>query len=313
MKRVLVTGATGFVGRHCLSALLERGYEVHAVTSQTPTVQTGDVRWRQADLLDPLIVGELTRDVRATHLLHCAWYAEPGSYWTSLENVRWVQASLELFQGFSRHGGQRVLVAGSCAEYDWAYGYCSESVTPCSPRTLYGVSKHALHLLLDAFATQVGLDVAWGRLFFLFGPHESPQRLVASVIQALLRGEPALCSHGGQIRDFLCVTEAAQALVAVLDSDVGGAVNIGSGCPVSVRDVVTTIARIVDRENLVRFGALPTPAEEPPLLVADVRRLHSLVGWQPRCGLEDALRTTIDWWTAHSGAIHSPISGELVR
>ena len=205
MKRILVTGARGFIGRHCLPLLVARGYEVHAVSSQRITANASDVYWYQADLLDPSQVLALVTKVRAGHLLHLAWYTVPGKYWTSPKNLRWVQASVSLLQEFVAHGGQRVVMAGSCAEYDWRYGYCSEAVTPLAPRTLYGTCKHSLQLVLSAFAKQTGLSAAWGRIFFLFGPYEHPDRLVAFVIRSLLKGEAARCSHGNQIRDFLYV------------------------------------------------------------------------------------------------------------
>ena len=126
MKKVLLTGASGFVGRHCLPALVARGYEVHAVSSSAtaPADTPPGVRWHQADLLDGAQVSALLAQVRPRHLLHSAWYAVPGKYWTAPENFRWVRASLHLLQTFAAHGGRRVVVVGSSAEYDWHYGYC---------------------------------------------------------------------------------------------------------------------------------------------------------------------------------------------
>src|SRR5262245_28337598 len=126
MKRVLLTGATGFIGRHCLPALLAGGYEVHTVSSRAAVGHPQGVYAHQADLLDSVQVAALFSSIRPSHLLHFAWYAQPGAYWTSLENVRWVQSSLDLLWSFVAYGGQRVVMAGSCAEYDWRYGYCTE-------------------------------------------------------------------------------------------------------------------------------------------------------------------------------------------
>src|SRR5436190_5168313 len=147
-------------------------------------------------------------------MLQLDWYAVPGRYWTSTENIRWVHASLELLQLFREHGGERVVMAGTCAEYSWAGGYCSESATELAPASLYGTCKHALRLIVEAYAEQTNLSVAWARLFFLYGPFEDSTRLVASVIRSLLKGQPALCSSGNQQRDFLYVEDAAKALVA---------------------------------------------------------------------------------------------------
>lgn len=298
MKRVLLTGAGGFVGRHCLHALLAQGYQVGAVASRkhAPPPALPGVHWYSADLLDREQISALLAEARPTHLLHCAWYAVPGKYWTAPENFRWVEAGLHLLEAFADQGGQRVLGVGSCAEYDWRDGHCSELATPLNPATTYGVCKHAFQLLLSAFSKHARLSAAWGRLFFLYGPHEPWERLVASAIRSILLEEPARFTHGQQIRDFLYVQDAADALVALLDSDVLGPVNIASGAPVAVKEVVQQIADQLGRPDLVRLGALPAPENEPLLLLADVARLRDEVGWSPRYELASGLAETINWW-----------------
>ena len=298
MKRVLLTGASGFVGRHCLRAFLAQDNEVHALASPqhaSPAALEG-VHWYEADLLDKGETSALLAEIRPTHLLHCAWYAVTGKYWTAPENFRWVEAGLHLLEAFADQGGQRVVGVGSCAEYDWRDGHCSELGTPLNPATTYGACKHAFQLLLTAFSRQAKLSAAWGRLFFLYGPHEPPERLVASAIRSIMLEEPARCSHGQQIRDFLYVQDAADALVALLNSDMVGPVNIASGVPVAVHEVVQKIANQLERPNLVRLGALPISENDPPLLVADVARLRNEVGWSPRHDLASGLAETIKWW-----------------
>lgn len=297
MKRVLLTGATGFVGRQAVPALLRAGYEVHAVSSGVAPAEWPDVRWHRADLLSAGRIAGLVAEVRPTHLLHLAWYAVPGEYWASPENFRWVQASLDLFQSFASAGGERVVAAGTCAEYQWGVGgVCSEAVTPLKPATVYGKCKHAAQVMLDALAGLAGLSAAWGRVFFLYGPHERPERLVASVICSLLRGEVTRCSHGEQVRDFLHVEDAAEAFVALLETDVAGPVNLASGDPVRLKDVVGRIAERLGRTELLRFGAIPAPPDEPAALIADVARLKNEVGWSPSYDLCRGLENTVAWW-----------------
>lgn len=296
MKKVLVTGANGFIGRNSLPLLHACGYEIHATNTKLLLKNYPYVKWHQIDLLDSRQVFELMGKVRPTHLLHFAWSTKPGEYWNSTENFQWVKTGLDLMQAFASNGGQRVVMAGTCSEYNWHYGYCSEHLTPLEPASLYGTCKHALQKMLNAFSLEACLSAAWGRIFFLYGPHEHPSRLVASVVGSLLKKRPALCSHGRQLRDFLYVQDVADAFVSLLESDVFGPVNIASGQPVSIRDVVCQIAGKLNAEQWVRLDAIPTPADEPCLVVADVNRLTHEVDWQPKYDLSRGLECTIKWW-----------------
>lgn len=296
MKRVLVSGASGFIGRESIVKLLERGYEVHALYRRDPPDHP-QVRWYRADLADGSMVRDVIGRVAPTHLLHLAWYAVPGLYWTSSENLQSVANSLQLIRAFAEGGGRRCVVAGTCAEYAWRGhdGVCREDVTPLAPEALYGSCKNALREMLDAYAPLFGLSHAWGRIFSLYGPYEQSSRLVPSAVTSLLNGQVARFGDGNLVRDYLHVGDVAAAFVAVLDSDLEGAINIGSGRGVRIADILTEIGGIIGRRELLNIGARPIQEREPAFLVADVARLHGL-GWEPHFSLESGLRQTVDWW-----------------
>lgn len=296
-RRVLVTGGGGFIGRHALPELVARGWDVHAAgRSALPADAAGGVSFHPCDLLAEGEAARVVAELRPTHLLHLAWNAVPGKFWTAVDNLDWLAASLRLHRAFAACGGRRAVLAGTCAEYDWSHAELSETTTPLAPHTLYGKAKNALRQLTEDSAEPLGIDVAWGRIFFLYGPQEAAGRLVPDVVTSLLKGEPALCSHGRQERDFMHVADVAGAFVALLESGYNGPVNIASGTALPLSTVIDSIARIVGRPDLVRLGARTAPAGDPPRLAADVAVLRDQVGFRPRFSLEDGLKETVQWW-----------------
>jgi nucleoside-diphosphate-sugar epimerase len=312
-KRVLVSGASGFIGRWSVPALLRLGYEVHAVLSGNASREVPEqlqgARIHFADLLEEGDIDELLIEVEPTHLLHFAWIATPGKYWSSAENFRWAAASEHLLRRFRVQGGRRVVMAGSCAEYDWSrVEVCDEALSPlandkgASPTDVaavvspYAASKIALQTTLADFGRQEHLSTAWGRIFFQFGPHEHPDRLVPSVIRNLLLNREAPCSHGRQVRSFLHVADVGAAFAAVLDSQFEGPVNIGSDERIALADLIERIGRQIGRPDLLRLGSRPAPPHEPLLLVPAIHRLRDEVRWRPRFTLNEGLSDTIAWW-----------------
>lgn len=293
-KKILITGATGFIGRYCLKLLKDSSFEIHAAARQER--EDNEIFWHKCNLLDKGSAVRLIRLVRPSYLLHLAWNAEPNVFWSTPENLQWLSASLELLQAFAEHGGQRVVITGTCAEYDWRFGWCSEDITPLKPGTLYGTCKNALQDILSSYSHEKAISTAWGRIFFIFGPHEHPARLISSVTLSLLKGQIAACSQGNQVRDFLHVADVASALVTLITSDLQGPINIASGRGISVREMVINIGTSLDRLDLIQFGKVPNSPTEPPLLIADTRRLNDELGWQPSETFQQRIKETIDWW-----------------
>ncbi|HEY0748604.1 MAG TPA: NAD(P)-dependent oxidoreductase [Steroidobacteraceae bacterium] len=302
-RRVLVTGAGGFIGRWSIEPLLELNYEVHAVLAAPRSMEhLRGATVHVADLLSEPDIDALLSRAAPTHLLHFAWIATPGVYWQSAENYLWAAAGEYLLHRFHAHGGTRAVMAGSCVEYDWSkVSVCEERKSPLAdggvaPLSPYAAGKLALQRAAAAFSSREQLSAAWGRIFFQYGPYEHPERLVASVIRHLLTDQPALCSHGRQVRSFLHVADVGAAFVRLLDSEVQGPVNIGSDERTSLAAMIQGIARLIGRPELVRLDARSAPAGEPPILIPDVHRLRDELHWQPRFTLDEGLADAIAWW-----------------
>ncbi|MCB2130524.1 MAG: NAD(P)-dependent oxidoreductase [Rhodobacteraceae bacterium] len=281
--RVLLTGATGLIGRQASVALGALGYEVVSL-SRGGEGLTGDL------LVDPQGIAERAG---ADNLLHLAWHDGPER-WSSLANLDWINASLTLLRAFARSGGKRAVMVGSCAEYDWSGDGPLRENTALRPATLYGAAKAATGIAAMAAARELGLSLAWARPFFCYGPGEPVGRLFGDIITGLRAGNAVDCTDGLQKRDFLHTADLADALASVLRSDIEGPVNIGSGKAVAVRTLVDELAQALGRPDLINYGARQRPANDPEVIVADVARLRDEVGFSPRFGIREGVGNVLE-------------------
>ena len=226
--------------------------------------------------------------------MHCAWVATPRVYGHSPENADWLQSSAALAFAFGAHGGVRFVGVGSSAEYDPGDVPCVEDETPIRPATIYGKCKAAFWLAAQAAAQLHGFSAAWGRVFLPYGPGDPAQRLVPTVLASLRAGKPVQTTHGAQKRDFIYATDAADLLVRLLLSAEPGAFNVGTGDATPIRSVVQYIAARCGRSELLQFGAIEPPAGEPPVLVANLTKVHHRLGWAAATSIYEGLDRVID-------------------
>lgn len=279
--KVLVTGATGFVGRHLVAALLARGCEIRAVARSLQKAQSmpwiNDVEFVSADLhASDLDIAALTEGVDA--LAHLAWPGLPN-YRALFHFEHNLMADYRFIKGAVEAGVKQVLVTGTCFEYGMQSGPLSESSEP-RPSNPYGLAKHTLHLFLQSLQQEQPFTLQWARLFYLHGEGQNPNSLLAALDRAIDAGEPSFnMSAGEQLRDFLAIESAAGYLAAILQQrDFNGVINCASGQPVSVRALVEQRLRERNVALQLNLGHYPYPSHEPLAFWAVTERLQQLLG-----------------------------------
>jgi len=300
MSRVLVTGGAGFIGSHLVPDLVERGHDVALLIRPTSSLHRlqgsiESVRLVFGELDEPTAILAALAPWRPEACAHLAWYGDTVTYLMSRENLAELRASLAFLTELLDAGCSRLLVTGTCAEYLGSDVRLTED-SPTGPRTLYAAAKLSLKMLAAQLCTDAGASLAWARLFHLYGPYEREQRLVPAVINTLLREGRFAATEGTQIRDYLHVADVAAALRELLERGEDGTFNVCSGTPTSVREVVATIAELVERPDSVDFGAVTSRSWDPPVLAGDNARLVGHTGWAPSYSLRDGLAKTIEWW-----------------
>lgn len=270
-RRVLLTGAGGFVGRHILRELTARQVQVAAVVRDgrsapieaipgvVAVLTTADLFKESADWWSRACQGV---DI----IVHAAWYAEPGKYLHSTLNLDCLSGTIELARGAAQAGVRRFVGVGTCFEYDLTAELLTLE-TPLKPSTPYAAAKAATFMVLSQWLPSQGVEFAWCRLFYLYGEGEDERRLVPYLRSRLEAGAAAELTQGTQIRDFMDVSEAGRMIVDVALGGIGGPVNVCSGVPISVRQLAERIADEYGRRDLLRFGARPDNQVDPPRVV----------------------------------------------
>jgi len=288
-KIILVTGATGLIGKEVLNPLLKRGFEIHALTIDTPT-QTGGAVWHRINLFNFDAVNATVTAIRPTHLLNLAW-ATTGDYLSNPINYSFLAAGTNLIRAFAAIGGKRAVFAGTCFEYVFKNEPLKESDPLAPEKYTYTFCKNALREIAERCCSEYGISFGYGRIFFVYGRNEDPRRLAGSIFEKITHGQTITITGGPLARDYMYAKDIANAFAVLVDSDVRGTVNIGTGQAVTIEQFAKTFAEALGHPELVNYQ--PKPGSQPPLIVADVSRLKNEVGFTPSFTLESALRDII--------------------
>jgi nucleoside-diphosphate-sugar epimerase len=270
IRRVALTGATGFVGRQVLRALDAQGVETRLIVRSGREGDLAETHSAAAVSSPDLFAedeGWWARTLEGVDtVIHAAWYAEPGRYLHSPLNLTCLRGTLALAQGAIAAGVRRFVGVGTCFEYELGDADLTPS-TPLAPTSPYAAAKAAAFTALSQILPAQQVEFAWCRLFYLYGEHEDERRFVPYLRQRLSSGQPAELTRGDQVRDFLDVAVAGRMIADVAAGDHQGAANICSGRPVSIRQIAEGVADLYDARALLRFGARPDNAVDPVRVV----------------------------------------------
>jgi nucleoside-diphosphate-sugar epimerase len=289
--RILVTGASGFIGSASCRLALSHGHEIAGLMlpTETPPAQvpaSDRMLWLKGTLAD--LPWQAIERFRPEVCVHFAWIATPGVYLESPENESYLRWSLDLVHRLHGLGTDYIVGAGTCIEYQITNAPLSETHTPVAPTTLYARCKNALRERLEAEAHRDGWHFCWGRVFYPYGVGEHPARLCSSLIQKLRRGEKLVLKTPHSTKDYIYIEDLAAAILLTVEQRFTGTINWGTGLGVSVRQIADAIAAMLGRPELVEEVS---PAEKDPLgfVVADATRLKGL-GWRQQFTLEQGLK-----------------------
>jgi nucleoside-diphosphate-sugar epimerase len=294
--RIAVTGASGFIGARLVKRLRETGDEPLALVrkgSPAPRLRglAGLVLHEMA-LEDTEALRRWLDAHRPEAVVHLAWYARPRDYLVSPENAASLDLTIRLAESVFASGVRKLVGVGTCLEYA-ASDQPHVETDAAGPVSPYARAKHEAFLSTSELAARAGAEMAWARVFHLYGPGEDPSRLVPTVAASLVRGEPVEVTAGAQVRDYMHVADVASGIAALARPGAAGVYNVCSGTARPLRELLLTVGRLKGRADLIRFGARPYAPDEVMHLAGRSDRLRGL-GWSPRfpaleAGLADAL------------------------
>jgi nucleoside-diphosphate-sugar epimerase len=253
------------------------------------------ITFLEADVADTDTVAKQLAKTKPEACIHAAWYAEPGKYLPSPQNLDSLRSSLTLLEELAKAGCQHVVGVGTCFEYEMRSDPLKED-SPTRPFTLYAASKLAFMLVAAQRAPQLDMGMAWARLFYLYGPFEDERRLMPLAIKALTAGNEFATAPGEMVRDYLHIEDVASGLCALSRHRLSGAFNVCSGEPVTIAGLMQTLGELLGRPELIRLGAYPPRDFDPMYVSGDNTRLRTEARWSPRYTLREGLAQTIAWW-----------------
>lgn len=279
--RVVVTGSSGFLGRHVVRRLVQSGSDVLAIVrAKSSGTAYANVRTHVCQLQAPETLLPVDWQGDPFTLVHLAWDTSRSRKFQA--HGEHVDSLARILDYWSSRGLTSVVGAGSAEEFGQREGCIASDASPVGSVSAYGWGKRSAMALVESWANGGGGSAIWLRPFIVYGPGQAGRMLLPYAIEQALHQADAKFSDGGQLRDFVHVFDVAGAFVAAARRQDRGfcAVNLGAGEPVRVRDVLELVGRTFGVLERFHLGAIERRAGEPAVQYADVRRAGALFGWQ---------------------------------
>lgn len=277
MKKVLVTGATGFIGQYVINNLLKQHVKIIATSrnaDENSFSNHSKIIAKSFDLHNPEQPKNLYNYFEQPDIIiHLAWEGLPN-YKEDFHVKKNLPAHKAFLSNLIEHGATDITVAGTCFEYGMQEGELAETMA-AQPGNFYATAKNELRIWLKEFKN---ISLKWPRLFYMYGAGQNPKSLIPQLEAALQRGDPVFNMSGGeQTRDFLHVNKVAESIIAIaLQQAVTGVINVSSGNPIKVKDFVSNYLHSINKTIELNLGFYPYPDFEPMHFWGNNEKLKSI-------------------------------------
>lgn len=285
MKKVLLTGGTGLIGKETIPFLINKGFDVYSISRHK--CEIGGITHIQADIFNNIEIERIISEIKPQYLLHYAWLST--GLFNDNSNFDFLIASIQLLKSFAKNGGKRAVMSGTYAEYGYQSDILLESM-PAEPINIYSQCKNLTYQIAELFCKNNNISFGWMRIFSAFGKEHDSRRLTGYIIEQLNANQKVVIKNGKLIRDYIYSKDIAAGSVDFLDSNVEGIVNFCSGLGLKIEDFVMAIASSLNKERLVEFQSNHTDILQQLKVIGSNARLTNEVKFTPQYSLQEAIK-----------------------
>jgi len=279
MKKILITGSTGFIGSSLIKFFLSKKYDVFALSRKNN--KSTSIKYIKANIFNHKKINNIFKKVKPDYLIHLAWEANPKKYQNSKSNFKWLHSSLNLYLNFCKYGGSKALITGSCAEYDFSKYFLNEDFLKKKNYTHYSLCKETFLNHVSKISKNFDTKFIWARLFWIYGEKQKKGRLIPDLINAAKNKKKILIRNPNFFINLLNVYDVSVALFKTFESTTTGIINIADKKNIKVIDVANQCNKIfinsdINYNNQIKKYSKPFYAEIKKLNLLKFKKFYTL-------------------------------------